>query len=159
MSSSRPGGRTGAILHPDGSVDLVQSTWGTGHFAPCRSFPGSVWGRECIAPGTRWKDPGRRQVLKPEVLDLNAVVAGVDKMLRRLIPEDIELHSQPGADLLRVRVDPGQLEQVLLNLVVNARDAMPGGGRILISTANGNLAEATRGWSRGRSREPTSGCR
>jgi PAS domain S-box-containing protein len=79
---------------------------------------------------------GRRQVLKPEVLDLNAVVAGVEKMLRRLIPEDIELCTEPAAELRRVRVDPGQLEHVLVNLVVNARDAMPSGGRIRIGTAN-----------------------
>jgi PAS domain S-box-containing protein len=79
---------------------------------------------------------GRRQVLRPEVVDLNEVVGGIEKMLRRLIPENIELLTRPAASLRRVRIDPGQLEQVLVNLVVNARDAMPGGGRILVTTAD-----------------------
>jgi nitrogen-specific signal transduction histidine kinase/CheY-like chemotaxis protein len=84
---------------------------------------------------------GRRQVLKPEVLDLNEVVGGVEKMLRRLIPEDIALATRLGSGLRRVQVDPGQLEQVLVNLVVNARDAMAGGGHIVVSTAGVLLAE------------------
>jgi CheY-like chemotaxis protein len=79
---------------------------------------------------------GRRQVLRLEVLDLNDVVGGIEKMLRRLIPENIELVTRPAPALRRVRVDPGQLEQVLVNLVVNARDAMPRGGRIEVSTAD-----------------------
>ena len=76
----------------------------------------------------------RRQVLAPKVLELNAVVANMDKMLRRLIGEDIELATALHAEAGAVNADPGQLEQVLLNLVVNARDAMPGGGRVLIET-------------------------
>jgi signal transduction histidine kinase/CheY-like chemotaxis protein len=79
---------------------------------------------------------GRRQVLVPHVLDLNPVLEGTEKMLRRLIGEDIELATTLGAGLRPVRVDPGQLEQVLVNLVVNARDAMSGGGRITVSTEN-----------------------
>jgi PAS domain S-box-containing protein len=71
----------------------------------------------------------RRQVLEPKVLDLNTVVDGVVPMLKRLIGEDIELIVHPGQPLDRVRVDQGQLEQVIMNLVVNARDAMPEGGR------------------------------
>jgi two-component system, cell cycle sensor histidine kinase and response regulator CckA len=84
---------------------------------------------------------GRRQVMRPEVLDLNEVVAGVEKMLRRLIPEDIALCTRPGAGLRRVRLDPGQLEQVLVNLAVNARDATPAGGRIEIATSAVLLGE------------------
>jgi two-component system, cell cycle sensor histidine kinase and response regulator CckA len=76
----------------------------------------------------------RRQVLAPKVLELNAVVANMDKMLRRLIGEDVELATALHAEAGAVNADPGQLEQVLLNLVVNARDAMPGGGRVLIET-------------------------
>jgi PAS domain S-box-containing protein len=76
----------------------------------------------------------RRQVLAPKVLELNAVVANMDKMLRRLIGEDVELATALHAEAGAVNADPGQLEQVLLNLVVNARDAMPGGGRVLIAT-------------------------
>src|SRR5881227_4129056 len=76
----------------------------------------------------------RRQVLAPKVLELNAVVANMDRMLRRLIGEDVELATALHAEVGAVNADPGQLEQVLLNLVVNARDAMPGGGRVLIET-------------------------
>ena len=81
----------------------------------------------------------RRQVLTPQVIDLNFVVTNLHNMLRRLIGEDIELVSAPGAQLGRVKVDPGQIEQVILNLVVNARDAMPQGGKITIETANVTL--------------------
>jgi signal transduction histidine kinase/ActR/RegA family two-component response regulator len=84
---------------------------------------------------------GRRQVLRPEVVDLNDVVSGIEKMLRRLIPENIELVTSRARDLGRVRLDPGQLEQALVNLVVNARDAMPEGGRIQVATADVVISE------------------
>ncbi len=81
----------------------------------------------------------RRQALEPRIVDLNAVVADTDRMLRRLIGEDIRLVTAPGDDLGRVRVDAGQVEQVILNLVVNARDAMPKGGRLTVATANAEI--------------------
>jgi len=84
----------------------------------------------------------RRQVLAPRVLDLNGVVAGVDNMLRRLIGADVELRTALGPVLGAVRADPGQLEQVIMNLVVNARDAMPRGGKLTIETANAELDES-----------------
>jgi PAS domain S-box-containing protein len=78
----------------------------------------------------------RRQVLEPRVIDLNQVVAGMESLLRRVLGEDIDILGvlQPG--LWRARIDRSQLEQVLLNLAVNARDAMPGGGRLTIETLN-----------------------
>ncbi|MCD4784564.1 MAG: PAS domain S-box protein [Candidatus Eremiobacteraeota bacterium] len=78
----------------------------------------------------------RKQVLQPRVLNINSVVANVEKMIRRLIGEDIELVSVLHPDLGQITADPGQIEQVIINLVVNARDAMPRGGRIIIETSN-----------------------
>jgi two-component system, cell cycle sensor histidine kinase and response regulator CckA len=77
-----------------------------------------------------------RQVLQPAVVDLNVLVRDVAKMLRRLIGEDVALAIESTPDLGAVRVDPGQIEQVLVNLVVNSRDAMPDGGRLTIRTDN-----------------------
>jgi two-component system cell cycle sensor histidine kinase/response regulator CckA len=86
----------------------------------------------------------RRQVMKTEVLNLNTVMTDVLDMLRRLLGETIELAFAPGADLGNVRADATQIEQVVLNLVVNARDAMPGGGAILLETRNVELNESFR---------------
>ncbi len=81
----------------------------------------------------------RMQMFQPKVLDLNDLVANIKKMLTRLIGENIELVTFPGENLGRVKADSGQIEQVLLNLVINARDAMPDGGRITIETSNVDL--------------------
>lgn len=82
----------------------------------------------------------RKQIIAPRALDLNAVVLRTITMLRRLLGEHIELRFTPGADLRQVMFDPGQAEQVLVNLAVNARDAMPDGGTLHIETANVSVA-------------------
>ncbi len=84
---------------------------------------------------------GRKQVLQPEVLDLNRILVEMDKMLGRIIGEDIRLEWVRAPSLGLVKADPGQLEQVVMNLAVNARDAMPEGGRLTIETANVVLDE------------------
>jgi PAS domain S-box-containing protein len=78
----------------------------------------------------------RRQVLQPKVIDLNSVVSDMEKLLRRLIGEDIEFTTRLDPDLGRVKADPGQIQQILMNLAVNARDAMIEGGRFQIETTN-----------------------
>ncbi len=83
----------------------------------------------------------RKQILRPEVIDLNARVGDTERMLRRLIGEDVRLEFRAGRDMWPVCVDPGQLEQVLMNLVVNARDAMLDGGDLIVSTRNETLTE------------------
>lgn len=83
----------------------------------------------------------RKQIIEPKVMRLDRLVAEVLKMLARLIGEDIALQTITGKSLGSVKVDPGQFQQILMNLVVNARDAMPGGGKIVIETANVDLDE------------------
>jgi PAS domain S-box-containing protein len=86
----------------------------------------------------------RMQVLQPKVLDLNAIVADTSKMLDRVIGENIELVVKLGASLRGIKADHSQIEQVILNLVVNARDAMPHGGKLIIETSNVTLDDAYR---------------
>lgn len=91
----------------------------------------------------------RRQVLQPKILDLNSVVADMERMLSRLIGEDVEILTLRDPNLWPVKLDQAQIEQVLLNLAVNARDAMPKGGKLSIETSNKVLDEgflSSRGW-------------
>ncbi len=85
----------------------------------------------------------RRQMNQPRVLDINGVISGLQRMLTRLLGEDIELKTLLDPELGSVRADPGQIEQVIVNLAVNARDAMPDGGRLTIETANLQLDEGS----------------
>ncbi len=83
----------------------------------------------------------RRQVLIPKALDLNVVVDGMSTMLQRLLGEDIDLATTLAPELWHVKADPGQLEQIIMNLAVNARDAMPQGGKLTLETANVEITE------------------
>lgn len=85
----------------------------------------------------------RMQLLEPRVLDLHEVASGMEKMLRRLLAENIELVIKPVREPATVRADAGQIEQVIMNMAVNARDAMPAGGRLIIETANVEIDEAS----------------
>jgi two-component system cell cycle sensor histidine kinase/response regulator CckA len=91
----------------------------------------------------------RKQVMQPKMLDLNSVISEMEKMLRRLIGEDIELATMLASGLWKVKADPGQLEQVIMNLVVNARDAMREVGRLTIETSNIELDEEDARWHAG----------
>lgn len=84
----------------------------------------------------------RRQVVQPEVLDLNTTLRDLEKMLRRLLTEDITLEENLAPDLATIKADAGQLEQIIINLAVNARDAMPNGGQLTITTGNATLDDA-----------------
>jgi two-component system, cell cycle sensor histidine kinase and response regulator CckA len=84
----------------------------------------------------------RKQVMQPRVFDLNTVISELEKMLRRMIGEDVEVHVSRQPNLGRIKADPVQLEQVIMNLVVNARDAMPRGGTLSIETSNVYLDES-----------------
>lgn len=83
----------------------------------------------------------RKQILRPEILDANALISNMEKMLGRLITESIKMNTSYAPNLKRIKMDPGQLEQVVMNLVVNARDAMPEGGTLTIETENIYLDE------------------
>src|SRR4029079_4173395 len=84
----------------------------------------------------------RQQLLAPRVLDLNAVLKDSERMLRRLLGEDIELVTRYERELVKVRVDASQMDQMVMNLAVNARDAMPNGGKLTIETCNVQLDES-----------------
>ena len=96
----------------------------------------------------------RKQVSSPRIIDLNSLIAEQLAMLKRLIPENIEVSFTAGADIESVKADSGQLEQVIMNLVINARDAMPNGGRLVLETSNAQLDRGlvfspTESWARG----------
>ncbi|MGQ9636338.1 MAG: ATP-binding protein [Thermodesulfobacteriota bacterium] len=85
----------------------------------------------------------RRQILEPKVLNLNLLIQDLNKMLHRILGEDIELFYSLASDLGKVKIDPGQIEQVILNLAINAREAMPSGGKLTIETSNVELSNSS----------------
>jgi len=87
----------------------------------------------------------RKQILKPKVININEIITNMKNMLRRLIGEDVQLRTSLGSDLGRVECDPAQIEQVFMNLVINAKDAMPKGGKITIESTNIDLDETYAG--------------
>jgi PAS domain S-box-containing protein len=114
---------------------------------PCRHDVGEIReaGRRAAALTGQLLAFSRKQVLQPVVLDLNDVVANIDGMLRRLIGEDIDLVTRAAPGPVHVQADPGQLDQVLVNLAVNGRDAMPGGGRLAIEVGTLDVDGAGQG--------------
>jgi len=117
---------------------------GLGPESPLRKFAGEIEHAAERATGlTRQLLVfSRKQTVQPVVLDLNDTVADLDKMLRRLVDENIAMTMVPGKEIGRVKADPGYVGQVLMNLVVNARDAMPNGGKLTIATVNATLDES-----------------
>jgi len=125
-----------------GSSELLALQMGAGHPWIADLHAIDEAGQRAAALTQQLLAFSRKQILLPQVLDLNQVVSRVELMLRRLIGEDIELTVKAGASLGHVLVDPGQAEQILMNLAVNSRDAMPTGGRLTIETDNVELDES-----------------
>jgi two-component system cell cycle sensor histidine kinase/response regulator CckA len=117
------------IVHRNSSMEVVRGQVGEIHKAAIRA--GRLT-RQLLAFT-------RQEVVQPKVLDLNGVVTDMHKMLKRLIGADVEFSFLPGTGLGRVKADPGQIEQIVMNLVVNARDAMPKGGKLIVETGNAEM--------------------
>jgi two-component system cell cycle sensor histidine kinase/response regulator CckA len=124
-----------------GYSDLLQMSLPAGDPSHRHAAEIAKAGRRAAALTRQLLAFSRKQVIQPVVLDLNAATTELEKMLRRLIGEDIEIIFKRSPGLGRVKMDPGQVEQVLMNLAVNSRDAMPQGGRLCIETANIELDE------------------
>jgi signal transduction histidine kinase len=125
-----------------GYSDLIRQELGPDH--PLRKYAEEIWhaGEHATRLTRQLLVFSRKQKVQPVVLDLNEVVKDLDKMLRRLINENIKLTVVPGKRIGRVKADAGYVGQVLVNLVINARDAMPNGGQLSIATSNVTLDES-----------------
>jgi PAS domain S-box-containing protein len=137
----------GGVAHDFNNILMAISSYAE---LLCRKLPEADSSRRYVDEIVRATDRGssltqgllafsRKQVLSPQIVDLNALIGDQINMLERLLGEAIVLRFQPGAGLGHTKVDPGQVQQVVMNLVINARDAMPDGGEVLIETANAEL--------------------
>jgi two-component system cell cycle sensor histidine kinase/response regulator CckA len=137
----------GGVAHDFNNILMAISSYAE---LLCRKLPEADPSRRYVDEIVRATDRGssltrgllafsRKQVLSPQIVDLNALIGDQINMLERLLGEAIILRFQPGAGLGRTKVDPSQVQQVVMNLVINARDAMPDGGEVLIETANAEL--------------------
>jgi two-component system cell cycle sensor histidine kinase/response regulator CckA len=139
----------GGIAHDFNNILSVILTCGENLLVDNPSGPSREDTEEIVKAGQRAAQLTRQllmfsrsQVLEPKVVDLNEVLTGMDRMLQRILGADVELVSVPAAALGKVLVDPSSIEQVIMNLVVNARDAMPNGGKLTMETGNAALDEA-----------------
>ncbi len=126
-----------------GYAELIATRTGTNSLAKQNAELIRKAGEQAAALTRQLLAFSRKQILQPKVIDLNALVLEMEKLLRRVIGERFDLQSQPDARNGRVKADPSQLEQVVLNLGVNARDAMPRGGKLIIRTENVTLDRKT----------------
>jgi two-component system, cell cycle sensor histidine kinase and response regulator CckA len=137
----------GGVAHDFNNILMAISSYAE---LLCRKLPESDPGKRYVDEIIRSTDRGsyltqsllafsRKQILTPQIVDLNALVSEQLNMLERLLGESIVLRFAPGAEIGQIKVDPGQIQQVVMNLVINARDAMPDGGEVLIETANAEL--------------------
>ena len=143
---------TGGLAHDfnnllagiSGALELMQSRIGQGRFDDLERYMGVAQGaaRRAAALTHRLLAFSRRQTLTPKPTDVNGLIGGMEELIRRTIGPEIALERVGAADLWPALIDPGQLENALLNLCINARDAMPNGGRITIETANSRLDRA-----------------
>lgn len=124
------------------SMDSVRQTFGDDHEIVAALEEIEEAGHRAAALTRQLLTFGRRNVVQPREVSLNQVLVGLDRMLRRLITENISLQFITAPDLATVHADPGQLEQVIVNLVINAVHAMPDGGRLVLETQNAELDEA-----------------
>jgi two-component system cell cycle sensor histidine kinase/response regulator CckA len=126
----------------NGFSELIQSQLPADHPARALALEISQAGERAASLTRQLLAFSRKQVIEPKVLNVNAIVTDTTKMLQRLIGEDVELNTVLDPELGCVRADPGQIEQALVNLAVNARDAMPEGGKLTIETGSAELDEA-----------------
>jgi PAS domain S-box-containing protein len=142
---------TGGIAHDfnnllagiSGSLEVLESRLRQGRLSDVERYISAAQSsaRRAAALTQRLLAFSRRQTLDPKSIDVNALISGLEDMIRRTVGPGVEMEVRAGTDLWMTRVDPSQLENALLNLSINARDAMPDGGRLIVETANTTLSE------------------